>query len=163
MKSKLVAFAAILCIASLIASGANAKGKPIKPDEPANTETELVVFTEDLSGWQEVEDCCPNAGPFPQYGMTLNFPVASFPAGSYFYGQLFISSYRSGHDRKYKVQFWNDHDEPGHIAIEIIGGEIYKDKKTKTLTVVFTDEDCVDLHTKEFIATVNFTLVRTPD
>ena len=155
MKGKLIAFAGILCIASLIVSGANAKGKP---DKPPKTETELIVFTGDLAGGQEVEDCCPNAGPFPQYAMTLNFAVGGFPAGSYFDGQLFINNYGSGRDRKYKVQFWV---EDG-IAIEVIGGEIYKDKRTKTLTVVFTDEMCVDLNTGEDIAEVDFVLTRTP-
>jgi hypothetical protein len=162
MKSKLVAFVAMLCVACLIASGAEAKGKPEKPAKPGEAETELIVFTEDLSGWQEVEGCCPNAGPFPRYTMILNFAVGEFPAGTEFDGQLFLNSYRSGHDRKYMVQFWNNHDEPGHVAIEIIGGEIYEDKKNKTLTVIFTNEDCVDLHTKELITPVSFTLVRTP-
>ncbi len=156
MKGKLIAFAGILCIASLIVSGANAKGKP---DKPGKTGTELIVFTEDLSGSQLVEGCCPNAGPFPQYAMTLAFAVDDdFPADATYDGFLFMNQYGAGRDRKYLVRFWNN-----EIAIEIIGGEIYKDKKTKTLTVVFTDEDCVDLHTKEFIAIVNFTLVRTPN
>jgi hypothetical protein len=162
MKGRFVAFVGIFCIAILIVSAANAD-KPPKPPKPDKTTAECITFTGDLIGHQQVEGCCPNAGPFPQYAMTLNFAVAGFPAGSYFDGQLFINNYGSGRDRKYKVQFWSDHDGPDHIAIEIIGGEIYADKKTKTLTVVFTDEDCVDLHTKEFIAKVSFTLVRTPN
>ena len=100
MKVKLIVFAGILCIASFVVSGANAKGKP---DKPPTIETELIVFTGDFSGGQEVEDCCPNAGPFPQYAMTLNFAVGGFTAGSYFDGQLFINNYGSGRDRKYKV------------------------------------------------------------
>ena len=157
MKGKLIAFASVLCITSLMVSGANAD-KPDNPGKPGKTKTELIVFTGDLSGWQEVEGCCPNAGPFPQYAMTLNFAVGGFPASSYFDGQLFINNYGSGRDRKYKVQFW----VADGIAIEIIGGEIYKDKKTKTLTVVFTDEMCVDLNTGEDIAEVDFVLTRTP-
>ena len=62
MKGRHFVLAGILCIASLIVSGANAKGKP---DKPAKTETELIVFTEDLAGNQLVEGCCPNAGPSP--------------------------------------------------------------------------------------------------
>ena len=156
MKGKLIAFTGILCIASLIVSGANAKGKP---DKPGETETEFIVFTEDLSGNQLVEGCCPNAGPFPQYVMTLAFAVDDdLPANTTYDGFLFMNQYGAGRDRRYIVRFWND-----EIAIEIIGGEIYKDKKTKTLTVVFTDEMCVDLHTKDFIATVSFVLVRSPD
>ena len=80
MKSKLVTFAAILCIASLIASGAYAKGKPVKPEKPDNTQTEWITFTGDLMGSQEVEGCCPNAGPFPEYTMALSFEVAGVPA-----------------------------------------------------------------------------------
>jgi hypothetical protein len=162
MKSKLIAFMTILCIAVLIASGASAKVKPGKPDKPDNVETELIIFMDDLQGWQIVEGCCPNAGPFPQYSMILNFPVNGFEAGSQFDGQLFINSYGSGRDRQYKVQFWTE-EGPDHIAIEIIGGRIYSDKKTKTLTVEFTNEDCVNLYTKELIAEVSFTLERTPN
>ena len=158
MKDKLVAFVGVLCIASLIASGAVAKGKPVKPEKPVDTNSELVVFTEDLVGWQVVEDCCPNAGPFPEYTMTLNFAVGGFDAGTVHDGYLFINNYGSGRDRGYKVQFWND-----DIAIEIIGGVIENDKKAKILTVTFTDELCQDLFTKEPIAEVSFVLVRTPD
>ena len=151
MKSKLIAFASILCIASLIVSGANAKGKP---DKPPGSETEWIVFDGDLGGNQLVEGCCPNAGPSPQYLMTL-----AFEGGDATYdGFLFMNQYGAGRDRKYIVRFWND-----QIAIEIIGGEIYKDKKTKTLTVVFTNEMCVDLYTNDRIATVSFVLTRTPN
>jgi hypothetical protein len=164
MKGKLVAFVAILCIASLIASGANAKGKPVKPDKPGNTQTELITFTGDLNGWQEVEGCCPNAGPFPQYKMTLSFAVGGFEVDTPIDGQLFMNVYRSGHDRGYKVQFWNDHDADNHVAIEIRGGKAYGDKKTKALTVVFENAECRNLHDpKDLITYVNFTLVRTPN
>jgi len=155
MKGKLVAFAGILCIASLIASGANAKGKP---DKPPKTETELIVFTGDLLGYQDVEGCCPNNGPFPEYGMTLAFAVLGFQPNTFYDGWLFINRYGAGKDQKYKVQFWNS-----DIAIEIIGGVIDNDKKNKRLTVTFTNEDCVDLYTKEFIAKVGFVLTRTPN
>jgi len=152
MKGKLITFAGILCIASLIVSGANAKGKP---DKPPKTETELIIFTGNLSGNEPVEGCCPNAGPFPKYGMSLS-GVGNIQDG-YYEGFLFINHHGAGRDRKYKVQFWND-----AIAIEIIGGVIDNDKKNKILTVTFTDEDCVDLYTKAFIAEVDFQLVRTP-
>ena len=70
MKGKLVAFAGILCIASLFISGANAKGKP---DKPGNTQTELIGFAGDFFyGSQPVKGCCPNAGPFPEYTLTLH-------------------------------------------------------------------------------------------
>ena len=166
MKSKLTAFAAILCIASLIASGANAKGKPNKPDDSGNTETELIVFTENLSGSQEVEGCCPNAGPYPSYTMTMSFPVADFVAGTSIDGQLFINNHGSGRDRGYIVQFWDDRhesDPDNHVAIEIKGGEVFTNKKTKAVTVLFDNVECVDLHSKEWIANVSFVLERTPN
>ncbi len=68
MKGKLIVFAGILCIASLMVSGANADKpttNPGKGDKSPKTNTELIVFTGDLEGWAHVEGCCPNAGPFP--------------------------------------------------------------------------------------------------
>ena len=54
-----------------------------KPDDPASGE--LITFTGDLVGEETVEDCCPNAGPFPAYTMTLkgpdDFPKGPFPDG----------------------------------------------------------------------------------
>ena len=163
MKGKLVAFVAILCVAGLIASDAIAK-KPVKPDEPVETQTEWIEFTGDLMGGEDVEGCCPNAGPFPEYTMALSFEVAGIPAYTPIGGQLFINSYRIGKDRGYIVQFWNDHEADNHVAIEIKGGEVYSDKKTKIVTVVFTDAECRDLHEpKDLITLVNFTLERTPN
>ncbi len=52
--------------------------KPDKPGKPGNTQTELIVFTRDLEGSQDVAGCWPNAGPFPAYTMT--FDVPAFPA-----------------------------------------------------------------------------------
>ena len=161
MKGKLLAFASILCIASLMASGANA-GKPDKPPgKPGETQTELISFTGDLVGLGEVEGCCPGQGPYPAYEMVLGFEVAGFPAGSHFVGVLYIEELGKGHDRKYQVDFWTEHHD-GHAAIRVIGGEITKDKKNKTVTVVFTDADCVDIHGEALIAKVTFTLVRAP-
>jgi len=156
MKGRLVAFVGILCVASLIVSGANAKGKP---DKPGKTKTEWIAFTGDLIGDQSVEGCCPNAGPFPAYTMTLTFAVDENHLPGTYDGQLFINRYGAGRDHKYKVQFWNDDDG---IAIEIIGGEIFDDKKNKILRVSFTDEMCVNLNTGEAIGDVTFELVRTP-
>jgi hypothetical protein len=152
MKGKLIAFAGILCIASLIVSAANARGKP---DKPPKTETELIIFTGNLSGNEPVEGCCPNAGPFPEYGMWLS-GVGNIQDG-YYDGFLFINHYGAGREHKYKVQFWTE-----EFGIEIIGGEVDNDKKNKTLTVTFAKEDCVDLYTKTFIEKVDFQLVRTP-
>ena len=143
-------------------------GKPAKPTKPDNTQTEWIAFTGDLAGGQEVEGCCPNAGPFPEYTMTFDvpaFPALGIPAlvGTYD-GELFISSYRIGQDRGYIVQFSNDHELEDHVAIEIRGGEVSVDKKTKEVTVVFENAECRDQHDpKELITYVTFTLVRTPN
>jgi len=161
-KGWLFVFTLLIC-GMLVATGIEAK-KPPKPDEPDETTAEWVVFTEDLMGEALVEGCCPNAGPFPEYTMTLSFALGDFPAYTPIDGELFINNYRIGKDRGYVVQFWNDHEADNHVAIEIKGGEVYSDKKTKIVTVVFTDAECRDLHEpKDLITYVDFTLVRTPD
>jgi hypothetical protein len=130
----------------------------VKKKHTDKAETELIEFTGDLVGYDDsVEGCCPNAGPFPEYAMTLVRDLGDFKAG-YYQGYLFMNHYGAGRNRKYKVQFWND-----DIAIEIIGGVIDNNKKTKVLTVDFTDEDCMDLFKETKIATVSFTLVRAPN
>ena len=63
MKRRRVAFVGIFCIAILMVFSADAK----KPPRPGDTAKECFVFTGDLEGSQVVEDCCPNAGPFPAY------------------------------------------------------------------------------------------------
>ena len=77
-------------------------------------------------------------------------------SGCTYDGHLFMNNYRVGKDRKYIVQFWSE----TLGGIEIIGGVKEEDKKNKTTTVTFTDEDCVDMETGTFIAVVNFVLVR---
>ncbi len=175
MKSKRIAFASILCIASLMVSGANA-GKPDKPpgkpDKPGNTQTEWIDFTGDFVGGEEVEGCCPNAGPFPEYTLTL--PVAlvgidvNYPAVDYD-GQVFMSHSSVGKDRKYIVQFWTScHDglvceDPDHMCIEINGGVEDYDRKTKVRTVTFDEVDwntIGDRSTNQ--GTVSFVLTRSP-
>lgn len=147
----------LMVIATLVSLMFIATGLEAKKDKPDRTESEWIEFTGALVGGDEVEGCCPNNGPFPEYVMTLPDGLGdNIPEGIYD-GQLFLNRYGSGRDQKYKVQFWNS-----EIAIEIIGGVIDNDKKNKILTVKFTDEPCVDLYTKEFIADVSFELVRTP-
>ena len=159
MKGRLVAFAGVVCIACLVVSVAYAgkPDKPPKPPKPDEATAEWIAFTGDLIGAQEVEGCCPNDGPFPEYGMTLGFKVRDFSPGTYLDGQLFINRYGAGRNQEYKVQFWNE-----DIAIEIIGGVIDDDKKNKVLTVTFTGDICVVMWTGDPIAVVTFTLIRTP-
>jgi len=138
-------------------------GKPDKLDKPSKPDTEWIEFTGDsgdLVGGAAVVGCCPNAGPWPDYQMTLGFDVGGFPAGIPIDGQLFINYYGAGRNQKYKVQFWWNYDLD--LGIEIIGGVIDYDKRDKVLTVTFTNEDCVLIKSGTFIKLVNFTLIRHP-
>jgi hypothetical protein len=159
MKGRLAAFVGIFCIAILIVSGANADKppKPPKPPQPGETTAECITFTGDLNGRQQVEGCCPNAGPYPVYTMILN--NLGWLDGTY-EGQLFMNYHGAGRNKKYIVQFWND--DLG-IAIEIIGGVIVNDRKNKVLTVTFEDETGWDLINDIPIPDVDFVLVRTSD
>ena len=160
MKGKLVAFVGVFCIAMLIVSGASADKppKPDKPDKPDRTTTEWIEFTGDLAGGEVVEGCCPNAGPNPQYEMTLSEEAFGGLAGTYL-GYLFINAYGTGQDAEYVVQFWHSSD----FSFEIIGGVTEKDRKNNVTTVTFTGEDCTTQDRTEVIATVSFVLVRTPN
>ena len=142
MKSRnykwLVAVATLVSLVFVV-SNASAK-KPAKPPpDPDQTTAECIVFTgEYLQGGEEVEGCCPNAGPWPAYKMLLD--------GSPYEGQLFINFVGAGPKAKYRVQFWSwdwDTEVPGidDIFFEIIGGAIDYDKKSKFLTVSFEDEE----------------------
>ena len=64
-----------------------------KPKPGHNPDLEWIEFAGDLEGGQVVEGCCPNAGPSPDYTMTLsdNFP-ADF-RGTYT-GNIFLNSFR---------------------------------------------------------------------
>jgi hypothetical protein len=129
--------------------------KPPKSDNPKKTKAECILFTGDLLGMAEVEGCCPNAGPFPAYTMTLDLhdkdgkdlnDVYGHPYGeTAFDGQLFMNGSGSGPNPGYKVQFWSwdvDTETPGNgdIFFEIDGGDIFfYDRKNKYLNVTFTD------------------------
>ncbi len=157
MKGRLIALVGIFCIAILIFSGHDAQGK--KPDKPpGKSKTEWIEFWGDLEGGQPVEGCCPNAGPWPEYTMTLKFGSYNFSPGTYD-GQLFINYYGAGRNQKYIVQFWWDYEND--LGIEIIGGVIDHDRKNKVLTVTFENEECWHLKTGTPIKLVSFTLVRS--
>ena len=156
MNARRVAIVGFFCVVSLVVFGANAKDKPDKPGKPDKSTTEWIAFAGDLVGAQEVEGCCPNAGPFPSYTMEVPNSVGLLPQGTYV-GQLFINRFGVGRDQKYIVQFWNE-----VIAIEIIGGVITEDRKSKVLTVTFENETCVNLYNKSFVANLSFVLTRAP-
>ena len=156
MKSKvnLVLFFSITLILSvtliLVSSGLS-KPKP---------KSELITFVGDLAGSQDVVGCCPNAGPFPEYTMTLSEEFPGTMPGTYD-GQIFMNQYGAGKKKSYIVQFgWTE----GGIKyfIEIIGGDIEQNRKTKILTVTFNEVPCEIWIDKEFTDTaiVNFNLTR---
>lgn len=157
---KLLGLVAILTVALVFIGVDFIEGQvkiQAKPDKPGESKTELITFEGDLEGYQPVDGCCPNAGPFPEYTMTLPNGVGDIPKGTYD-GYLFINGYGAGRNHKYIVQFWNDDLE---IFIEIIGGVIDNDKKNRILTVTFENEECMDYWTGT-TTLVTFTLVRHP-
>lgn len=122
-------------------------------DGGGNTDAECIVFTGDLEtvpGSEVVEDCCPNAGPFPAYTMSLNLLDADGTTyvGQYD-GQVFMNGFRPrpprAHTSQYKVQFWSwdsDTEIPGvgDIFFEIYGGNLVSDKENGIFTATFTEE-----------------------
>jgi hypothetical protein len=130
-----------------------------KPQPGGNPTSELISFVGDLAGSQVVEDCCPNAGPFPEYIMTLEEDL--FPAeisGRELDGNIFMNTFGRGKNKSYIVQFWTE-----SMFLEIIGGEIHKDKRTKTTTVSFADEPCdVTIDGETTTVSVSFVLTRAP-
>jgi hypothetical protein len=95
----------------------------------------LITFVGDLEGSQEVQGCCPNAGPFPEYTMTLS-GIFSEP-GTY-EGRIFMNVFGRGKNKSYIVQF-----STNTMFLEVIGGVIQEDKKSKLTTVTVTNEPCV--------------------
>jgi len=169
-------------VTGLEAGKPNNPNKPPKSDNPKKTKAECIVFGGALEGMAKVEGCCPNAGPFPAYTMTLDLPdeddddlndVYGIPYGeTAFDGQLFMNF---AADQGYKVQFWNwdsDNEIPGvgDIFFEIYGGDIIYDRKSNFLHVDFSDaqptlwlydEECCAI--KAPVGLVNFELVKTSD
>jgi len=146
-----------------IESQVKTQGKPPKPpgqDKPGKTQTEWIQFTGDLVGAQPVDGCCPNAGPYPEYTMTLTKDVGHIKAGTYD-GDLFINGYGAGRpkDRQYIVQFGTGDCV---VAMKIIGGVLDFDKTNRVLTVTFTEVLCEDWCTGQPLTELTFTLVRHP-
>ena len=129
--------------------------KPIRSDQ--------ITFTGDLVGDEEVFGCCPNAGPSPEYTMDVvsdKFPVEFQGEHT---GNIFLNGFGRNLPWAYKVQFWWGGEE--EYFIEIRGGTVHKDKRTKILTVTFTQEDTCwtwDPNGVERIIFIDFTLIRAP-
>ena len=118
---------------------------------------ELIIFKEgDLAGNEIVSGCCPNAGPWPAYKMTLSGTFPAEISGILLEGNIFMNSTGRQSPGDYIVQFWWG-DIPNNYFIEIRGGEKQYDRRNKILTVTFTNAQCViDGDTVR----VNFTLTR---
>ena len=127
--------------------------------------SENITFEGDLEGSKEVVGCCPNAGPNPGYTMTLSGEFSDEFLGEHT-GYIFMNSF--GRNGGYKVVFWwieTDGGTETEYFIEIRGGEVHKDKKTKILTVTFenapTYEIWIGWELQEQV-TVSFILTRDP-
>ena len=148
-----------------------AKGdKPGKPPKPGSGE--LIIFTGDLEGNQEVAGCCPNAGPFPEYSMTFSGIFPPEMAGEHT-GNIFMNGWAPKGPEDYGdyiVQFWWEEETDCCYFIEMKGGEAQSNKKTKVTTVTFDQDNIVEWtiwHNTTVLQTeppeeVNFTLTRAP-
>ena len=136
-----------------------------KPNKPNPNKPELnsenITFTGDLVGSQEVIGCCGNAGPFPEYTMNLSVKFPPEMRGEHD-GHIFMNFFGAGKNKQsYLVQFWWTEGVNDYF-IEIIGGDIERDRKTKSLTVTFVDVPCkiwINDLPKEPV-TVSFNLTR---
>jgi len=171
----LVSFATIFCL--IIFTSTVTADKPDRPGKPDKPSGELIVFTGDLQGWAHVEDCCPNAGPYPRYTMVLPSGLYDaegyevYPPGTYD-GELFMNNYGIA---EYIIQF---HACCTHVdsvdlckgvlpemKFEIIGGTLMSvgDKKTKGLVVIFENEPWwKDWNRDIDMGPVSFEMLRIP-
>jgi len=162
MKAGRVAIVGILFIAMLVVSGANAdkpqgQGKAGKPPS-----TECIVFTGELEGKQLVEGCCGNAGPFPEYRMTLSDGILEGILGDEYDGNVFMNRWGPGRTFQYIVQFWTPNDG---IFLAVKGGVVREQTKNK-LTVDFDSNNSVcrdysGTRDQPCLHSPTFTLVRT--
>jgi hypothetical protein len=186
MKARLVSLVGILCIA-FSASVADAKPKPDKPGKPprpGNIAAECIEFTgPDLQGKQVVEGCCPNAGPFPAYTMTVDLGVAGIydeARAGYLFAKPVTTRVKGQKTVRYKVQFWtwnSDNDETpgdGDYFIEVYADGDDIDETENVLTVTFNNDHgddtatvwiCHDdgCATEILIPSVDFEMIRTSD
>lgn len=165
MKSKVIAV--LILAMALFFVGCEYEGQPTQTASGMDTESlskkpekpERITFTGDLSGQEDILGCCPNAGPFPEYTMTLS---ATFEELSGIHeGNIFMNKVGKGKNKSYMVQFW--WTEIDDYFIEIRGGVFQEDKKSKALTATFTDAPCEIWINDVFTSTVsvNFTLTRS--
>jgi hypothetical protein len=125
--------------------------------------TELITFTGDLEGSQEIAGCCLNAGPNPVYTMTLSdkFPPEFRGERT---GYIFMNSFGHNMPWEYKFQFWWDEDGTEYF-IEIRGGEVHRDRKTKIVSVTFDMVETYEIwigYELQDSVTVTFNITRDP-
>ncbi len=132
--------------------------------KPKPASAELITFTGDLEGAQEVSGCCPNAGPFPAYTMVLKPGVFPDEVSGEQTGQIFMNSFGRKAQWDYIVQFWWGDEPEDDYFIEIRGGEMEYDRKTKILTVTFSGESMTIIDPDEVSTdvVVDFVLTRAP-
>jgi hypothetical protein len=131
-------------------------------------EGDLITFTGDLEGipqTQLVIGCCPNAGPSPPYTMMLSSEI--FPteiSGRALDGYIFMNNFGRNLPWAYKVSFWWPENNAQDTLIIVRGGIPYKDKRTKILTVTFTQDTCWIYYPNGDVDTVyvDFKLIRDP-
>ena len=155
MKGRLAAFGGVFCIALLIVSGAYADKppkEPKSPHRPGNIAVECIEFTgDDLQGKQVVVGCCPNAGPAPEYTMTLKLDLQSDDWGQEFVGHLFAKPLRikvKGQSTEYYIIHFCTWDWDERLPregdyffdIRCDGDDIQYDETTDVLTVTVVDE-----------------------
>ena len=180
MKSQIhkrLALVAMLISLVFVATNVTAK-KPIKPPpDPDETTAECIVFTGDLTGKAEVEDCCPNAGPNPRYTMFLPSGLYDsdgygvYPRGTYD-GELFMNGYGTA---EYIIQFHACCTREDSVDLckgvlpemkfEIIGGTLMSvgHKKAKGLVVTFEEEPWwKDWNRDIDMGPVSFEMLRIP-
>jgi hypothetical protein len=162
MKSKIISVLILstillVSITSILAISGLSKPKP-------NPNPELITFIGDLEGSQEVVGCCPNAGPCPEYTLTLS-ALSAFPdemKGKH-EGNIFMNFFGAGKNKQsYLVKFsWTTEDDTEYF-IDIRGGNIDQDRKAKILTVTFDKVPCEIWINDDPTApaTVSFTLTR---
>jgi hypothetical protein len=170
MKGRLVAFVGVFCGVVFAVSVADARPKP-KPPRPGGgkdkTRAECIVFVDNgkdddsdhvyLVGGEDcaIEGCCPNAGPWPLYEMTLNSVWYTDASGAELLldnkaviGHLFMNGYgRNAPYEGWKVQFWTCNYQArrpvgGDFFFQIRGGtEVPQPKKSKVSVIEFLDAD----------------------
>ena len=167
MKSKrisvlILSIALILSVTLILASSGLSKRE---------VNTERITFSGDLYGDQEVVGCCPNAGPWPEYTMTLSDVFPQVMTGEEHDGHIFMNGFGHKMEWAYIVQFWWGEGGDGYFYdyfIEIRGGVVHNDRKTKILTVTFENVPCYEIWKRGELLTetieviITFNLTRDP-